>query len=80
MNISLGKDLLINTSLQDVIRNAPIDRIFLETDDAPIQIDAIYSKLAELKELTLVELEFQITQNIQNVFPKWIIGLNAQNY
>jgi TatD DNase family protein len=78
--VSLGKDLLINISLQDAIRNAPIDRIFLETDDSPIQIDAVYRKLAELKELTLAELEHQITKNIHNVFPKWIIGLNAQNY
>lgn len=78
--ISLGRSLILDQDLQHVIREAPIDKIFLETDDSPIQIEAVYRKLAELKELTLAELEHQISKNIHNVFPKWTIGLNGQNY
>lgn len=78
--ISLGRSLILDQKLQDVIRDAPMDRIFLETDDDAIQIESLYEKLAELKGLNLPDLESKITLNIQKIFPKWIIGLNGQNY
>ena len=78
--ISLGRSLMLDQNLQDAVRDAPIHRIFLETDDDVIQIESLYQKLAELKGLNLPDLESRITQNIQNIFPKWIIGLNGQNY
>lgn len=72
--ISLGKDLLSNESLQEEIKNTPLDRIFLETDDSNIPLNDLYLKLAELKNITLPELEIAIENNISKIFPSWIIG------
>lgn len=70
--LSFGKALLYRKELQEVARNMPIDKIFLETDTAEISIDEVYQKLAEIKNLEITDLQNQIKQNIEKVFEiKW---------
>ena len=80
MYISLGAQLLRNKKLILEIKKVPLDRIVLETDDAAVSIKTIYSKLSELKEVSLQEIEDQIEENVFKLFPKWKTGLKEPNY
>lgn len=48
----------------------PIDRIFLETDDAPVTIEDVYEKAAKLKGISIGQLKTQIKLNFNTCFGK----------
>ncbi len=68
--ISLGQAILTSLSLQNALINIPLDRLFLETDDASCTIEEIYQKVSELKNIPLSELEKQLEENFKLVFTK----------
>ena len=68
--ISLGQAILTSLSLQNALINIPLDRLFLETDDASCTIEEIYHKISELKNIPLSELEKQLEENFKLVFTK----------
>lgn len=68
--ISLGQAILTSLSLQNALLNIPLDRLFLETDDASCTIEEIYQKVSELKNIPLSELEKQLEENFKLVFTK----------
>ena len=68
--ISLGQAILTSLSLQNTLLNIPLDRLFLETDDASCTIEEIYQKVSELKNIPLSELEKQLEENFKLVFTK----------
>ena len=72
--VSIGSQILTNRSLQQVIQQVPVDRLFLETDNAHHTIDEIYQKVAQLTGLELEVLENQLEINIRTIFTKWTIG------
>lgn len=72
--VSIGSQILTNHSLQQIIHQVPVDRLFLETDNALHTIDEIYQKVAQLKGLELEVLENQLEINIRTIFTKWTIG------
>ncbi|MEN9997931.1 MAG: hypothetical protein RI922_921 [Bacteroidota bacterium] len=72
--ISIGQAILTSLSLQNALLNIPLDRLFLETDDASCTIEEIYQKVSELKNIPLSELEKQLEENFKLVFTKWITG------
>jgi TatD DNase family protein len=72
--VSIGSQILTNRSLQLVIQKVPVDRLFLETDNADHTNDEIYEKVALLKGLELEALENQLEINIRTIFTKWTIG------
>jgi TatD DNase family protein len=45
----------------------PIDRLFLETDDAPRSIVPLYESVARLRKISVVELQEQLWANLRNV-------------
>ena len=65
--ISFGKAVFY-PSLNDTIKNCPMDRLFLETDDAEIEIETVYRKVADIKEVSLKVLEEQVLLNRMKVF------------
>jgi TatD DNase family protein len=65
--LSFGESVLYNVNLQEFLRNFPIDRIFLETDSADIEIEELYQKVATLKNIELQELVQKIKKNLQNI-------------
>lgn len=67
-NLSFGKALLVDESLQQCVAQLPIYRIFLETDDADVDLILLYEKLAELKSLPLPAIIEQLFQNFKRVF------------
>jgi TatD DNase family protein len=62
---SFGKSLLQNVDLQLFLKNLPLDKFFLETDAAEINIDLIYQKAAEIKNLRIEKLDEIIKENLQ---------------
>jgi TatD DNase family protein len=68
--ISIGDAILNSPTLQTVLKNIPLDRLFLETDDAACSIEAIYVKVSELKNIPLSQLQSQLEENFKNVFTK----------
>lgn len=72
--ISIGNAILTSPSLQSALKNIPLDRLFLETDDADCSIEDIYAKVSELKNIPLSQLQSQLEENFKNVFTKWITG------
>lgn len=69
--LSYGKSLLNNniSTLQTFIQT-PLNQIFLETDDADIDIKVVYQKAAEIKQISVEQLKLQIQNNFQDVFNK----------
>lgn len=65
--LSFGKSVLYNLSLQSILKEIPLDRFFLETDDADFEINELYQKVAEIKELSLEELQVKISENLQSI-------------
>ena len=45
----------------------PLDRLFLETDDAPRSIVPLYESVARLRKISVVELQEQLWANLRNV-------------
>lgn len=66
--ISIGHRLLTDKPLQECVPGIPIDRIFLETDDADVNLSELYDQLAELKSLPLAALIDQIYSNFKRIF------------
>ncbi len=58
--LSFGKAVLYNLSLQDILKNTPTEKIFLETDNEDFKIEELYRKVSELKGISLEQLNKQM--------------------
>ena len=65
--LSFGKSLQ-TPHMQPIYASLPPDRIFLETDDAIIRIQDLYTIAAGLRGITVEALSLQLKQNVQTVF------------
>lgn len=65
--LSFGKAVLYHLSLQDIVRNAPLDKIFLETDNECFNIQELYSKVSALKGISVERLNEQILENLDTI-------------
>ena len=63
--LSFGKSVLHNLSLQTSLKEIPLEKIFLETDDADFDIAELYQKVAEIKEISVEKLQEQISKNLE---------------
>ena len=61
--LSFGSSILQNLSLQSVLQKTPLDKLFLETDDAKVDIEEIYNKAAMLKGITVEQFINSIEEN-----------------
>lgn len=64
-HLSFGKPLLYHLSLQNTLKNTPLDKLFLETDDADFNLTELYEKAAELKKISPENLQDQIFENLE---------------
>ncbi len=70
--LSLGKVLLYSESLQGLVKDLPLDRVFLETDVWEEEVSLLYEQFARLKNISIEVLQEQIKKNIKKVFNKEI--------
>jgi len=65
--LSFGKAVLYNLSLQDILKSTPPDKLFLETDNEDFNIEELYLKVSEIKEISPEDLNEQILQNLYSI-------------
>lgn len=65
---SFGKNLLYNKNLQIIFANLSAKYFFLENDSSEIPIQEIYAFAAELRKISIEELQQQMAENWKNVF------------
>ncbi|POY36244.1 hydrolase TatD [Solitalea longa] len=65
---SFGKLLFRAAKTKDIFKNIPLNRLFLESDTAPISIEQVYEKAAELKNMKVIELKENVFHNFAAVF------------
>lgn len=65
--LSFGKAALDNLSLQKLIEDFPIQKMFLETDNSDFDIEELYEKVSELKSISMEDLRLQMWENLENV-------------
>lgn len=66
--LSFGEALLYDELLQKAIKTLPLDRLFLETDDADVDILLLYEKLAQIKSVSLQVVIDQLFETYLAVF------------
>jgi Mg-dependent DNase len=67
--LSFGSSLLQkDIATEDCLRKTPANRLFLETDDSPASIFTIYTKAAEIRNISLAELTKDICNNFTSLF------------
>ena len=65
--LSFGKHLM-NPSVENIFSKISLEKIFLETDDSDIGIDAIYKQAAKIKNISTEQLSLQIKKNLERIF------------
>ncbi len=63
--LSFGKSLLENVNLQNFLEEISLDNIFLETDDADFEIEKLYQKVSEIKNISKENLIETIHENLK---------------
>ena len=63
-----GLILFSEPESQDLLRHLPVDRIFLETDGADVDIRKIYEKIASDIDISVDELKSLILKNFNDFF------------
>lgn len=74
MMVSLGAGIIHHPKREEIVKIIPDNQLLLETDDLPFEIQQIYDCVAELKKISLQELNEVITHNFKNTFTRWQIG------
>ncbi len=72
--LSLGSAIVTKQKDKKWIKEIPLDRLLLETDDSNIAIEVVYESAASLFELPIEDLSQQIIMNFQKTYTKWQIG------
>ena len=65
--LSFGKSVLHNVNLQDFVNEFPTEKLFLETDSASFELEDLYLKVAELKNMEPENLKMQIIKNLKSI-------------
>ncbi len=67
--LSFGSRSLRSSKTRQAIVATPLDRLFCETDDDPsLDIASVYAEVANIKGVTLAELEKNIYENYKRLF------------
>lgn len=65
--LSFGKAVLYHLSLQNTLKTVPLDKLFLETDNDDFNIEELYQKVSEIKEISIERLQQQIVENLETI-------------
>ena len=69
--LSFGKSLLgINEATLHTFKSTPLEQVFLETDDADVDIKEIYKSASRIKNISEKEILLQLEKNFLNVFDR----------
>jgi TatD DNase family protein len=65
--LSFGAELLTNSKLQDVFSKIPIDSLFLESDDAAVNIVDIYQAAAGVRRMDVETFKSTLFENFKKI-------------
>lgn len=65
--LSFGKAALQNVSLQEIIKDFPLEKMFLETDATEFKIEKLYEIVAQIKNIKIETLQDQLLKNIEKI-------------
>lgn len=65
--LSFGK-AVDQATVANIVKHIATDRFFLETDDAPVSIAAIYETVARIRNISVEALSLQIQKNTAQIF------------
>ena len=65
--LSFGKAVLHNLSLQETVKHFPLNKMFVETDDSFFDIEKLYEKISEIKNISAEKLQEQIQKNLDAI-------------
>lgn len=65
--LSFGSALLQNVSLQALLAEIPVERVFMETDTSDLDISLVYAKAAEIKNMSIEEFAQKMDENLKTV-------------
>ncbi len=69
--LSFGKSVLgFNEAILNTFRSVPLEKLFLETDDADLDIREIYKTAARVRNISKNEIVLQLERNFSNVFQR----------
>ncbi len=69
--LSFGPETLnASEGLQEAIRTVPLDRLFIETDDADVSLKYLYTTVSKIKSITYRDLDEQINYNFAEFFKR----------
>ena len=66
--LSFGKYLMQNEAVEAAFKSVPLNLFFLETDSSSYDIESIYARAAQIKEVDLLTLQNQVQYNYKSVF------------
>jgi TatD DNase family protein len=67
--ISFGKSILQSkNNTSEILKQMPLDKIFLESDESNLSIETIFDKASEILNIAIDNLKQQIIHNFSNVF------------
>lgn len=70
--LSFGKSVLgFNEAILNTFRSVPLEKLFLETDDADLDIREIYNSAARVRDISEKEIVLQLEKNFSNVFQRY---------
>lgn len=69
--LSIGVNVFTNLKIQESVKQIPLEYLFLESDNKKYIIKSVYTKVCELRNIDINELQEQIIKNFNTV---WNIG------
>lgn len=66
--LSFGERTARSSKTIEALRNTPLDRIFVESDESGLKIENIYTEIARLKDVELETLQSAILENYNRIF------------
>ena len=67
--ISFGKSILqAKNNTSEILKQMPLDKIFLESDESNLSIETIFDKASEILNIASDNLKQQIIHNFSTVF------------
>ncbi len=66
--LSLGEAVLFSDKLQQAVKALPLEKLFLETDESEVSIVDLYTFIAEIRQITVTELQAHMIEKANSLF------------
>jgi TatD DNase family protein len=68
--LSFGAPLVDHEKVRSVFSELPLDRLFLETDESDVPIEAVYGAAAAMKGTTIETVRLQMVERVKEIFTR----------